>query len=81
APKILFHLIDREGQVLCRGKFDEIFTLPQDNAEVTAATKIKLLPTGKYLLVITLNLGRGLPLVKEIPLCIDQRGNILIERG
>ncbi|MDD5166684.1 MAG: hypothetical protein PHQ57_04785 [Candidatus Omnitrophica bacterium] len=81
APKILFHLIDTEGQVLCRGKFDEIFTLPQDNAEVTAATKIKLLPTGKYLLVITLNLGRGLPLVKEIPLCIDQRGNILIERG
>jgi len=66
-PKITFDIINTKGDVFARGVFSDIFTLPQDKGEVFAATKEDL-PDGKYILVITLSLGRARPKVLEVPI-------------
>ncbi len=66
-PKITFDIIDAKGEVYARGKFSDIFTLPQDECRVEAETK-EHLREGDYILVITLNLGRGKPKVLEVPI-------------
>ena len=66
-PRITFDIIDSKGEVFARGKFSDIFTLPQDECRIEAETK-EHLKEGDYILVITLNLGRGRPKVMEVPI-------------
>ncbi|MFA5276669.1 MAG: hypothetical protein WC417_07245 [Candidatus Omnitrophota bacterium] len=73
APRSAFHIIDGKGKVFCRGQFSDIFTLPLDKGEIYAEAKDKI-EQGDYLLIITMNLGRGLPLVKEIPIQVNESG-------
>ena len=70
APKITFHIIDAQGKVFSRGKFSDIFTLPQDEGKIFAETKENL-AAGDYILVITMNLNRGLPQVLEVPIKVS----------
>jgi hypothetical protein len=71
APKIIFHIIDAQGKVFSRGKFSDIFTLPQDEGEISAEAKEDL-EAGDYILVITMNLGKGLPQVIEAPIKVSE---------
>jgi hypothetical protein len=66
-PHVTFDIIDSKGEVFARGKFSDIFTLPQDECRIEAETK-EHLREGNYILVITLNLGRGRPKVMEVPI-------------
>jgi hypothetical protein len=68
-PRITFDIIDSKGEVYARGKFSDIFTLPQDECRIEAETK-EHLREGNYILVITLNLGRGRPKVMEVPISV-----------
>lgn len=67
APKIMFHIIDMQGKVFLRGKFSDIFTLPQDQGEVFAESRYDFGP-GSYILVITMDLGKRQPQVLEVPI-------------
>ena len=69
APRITFDIIDPKGEVYARGKFSDIFTLPQDECRIEAETK-EHLNEGEYILIITLNLGRGRPKVMEVPISV-----------
>ena len=55
--KTTFDLIDNNGVVYARGAFNDIYTLPQDNAVLKASWKAQIQP-GTYDLVITLDLTK-----------------------
>jgi hypothetical protein len=80
-----FDLIDRTGMVYARGKFDEAYTFPSDNATLRGEWK-ELISAGTYDLIITLDLGkaleeagmgRGPVIVKEAAVEIGPSGKIL----
>lgn len=80
APKVSFHIIDAQGNVFSRGKFSDIFTLPQDKGEIFAEANENL-KTGDYILVITMDFKRGLPQVLEIPIKVNASQIILAKNG
>lgn len=80
APTITFHIIDAQGNVFSRGKFSDIFTLPQDKGEIFAESKENL-QTGGYILVITMDFKRGLPRVLEVPIKVNEFQIILAKNG
>lgn len=80
-----FHIMDKQGLVRARGKFNEGYTFPQDTVTLKAIWKNPI-PEGKYDLVITLNLGkaqeeanlsRGPILVKEANLEVNKNGEVV----
>lgn len=71
APKVVFHIIDAQGKVFARGKFSDIFTLPKDEGGIFAEAREDL-AAGDYILVITMNLGKGLPQVLEVPIKVSE---------
>lgn len=77
APKGTFHIMDRRGMVVARGEFNQLYTLPRDKGQISADWKGSL-PRGLYDLVITLDLGEGLPLIKEAQINIGRGGMINI---
>ncbi len=77
-----FHLMDKLGMVAARGEFNDVYSLPQDNAKLTAVWK-ELLSKGKYDLIITADigksreeagLGRGPVITKEVEIEIGDEG-------
>ncbi len=79
-----FHIMDKQGMVYARAEFNEVYTMPGDNAKLTAKWPKQISP-GVYDLVLTFNLDkaneeagrrRGPALVKEAELEIGQDGQI-----
>lgn len=54
-----YHLIDKEGLVVARGKFNDTYTFPGEKARM-ASVWAEPLSAGTYDMVITVNLGKGL---------------------
>lgn len=80
-----FHIIDREGMVLARGEFKNVYTFPGDTAKLTATWK-ETLAKGKYDLILTLDLGkaleelqmgRGPVMTKEAEIEIGEGGRVI----
>lgn len=80
-----FDLIDAQGIVYARGEFNESYTFPGQEARLTGIWK-KMIDSGRYDLIITLDLGRALEaaglgrgpvVVKEIPIEIDSTGEVM----
>lgn len=59
----VFNIIDKEGMVLARGQFNDIYTFPKEEAVLTSHWD-GLIEPGVYDLIITLDLG-GTPYIKE----------------
>ncbi len=77
-----FALMDKLGMVVARGEFNDIYTLPQDKAKLTAVWK-EPLSKGKYDLILTfdigksseeMGLGRGPVITKEAEIEIGYNG-------
>ena len=80
-----FDLIDAKGIVYARGEFNDSYTLPGQEAKLTSIWK-KLIDSGRYDLVITLDLGRSIEeaglgrgpvIVKEADIEIGSDGRVI----
>jgi hypothetical protein len=80
-----FDLIDEKGIVYARGEFNDSYTFPGQEAEITGIWK-KLIGSGRYDLIITLDLGRSLEetgfgrgpvIVKEAQIEIGPSGQVI----
>ena len=54
-----YAITDKSGMVYARGKFNPIFTLPGDNAQLEATWK-EPIPQGTYTIILTVNLGKAI---------------------
>jgi len=54
-----YHIMDKNGLIHARGEFNEAYTLPGDNVRLAAAWD-EPIPSGKYTLVVTSDIGKGL---------------------
>ena len=70
-----FHIIDRRGRVYARGKFNDVYTFPNDKANLSSKS-IAQLKEGIYDLVITLQFEEGGVQVFETEINVDSRGRI-----
>jgi len=69
-------VLDSNNMVKIRHEVNNIYTLPQDSARLSASVA-EGLPQGKYLLVLTLNFEQeSTPWVKEIDFEVDAAGNV-----
>ncbi len=80
-----FHIMDKKGKIIARGKFQDTYTMPGDKAEVKAEYK-DVLPKGKYDIVVTIGLAaggenkkisRGGTFTKEAEVEIGENGELL----
>ena len=80
-----FNIIDQEGMVYARGAFNDVYTLPGDQAKVSASWKEALEP-GNYDMILTFDLGRvlteagigsGPVLTFEAPVSIGSGGEVV----
>lgn len=80
-----FDIIDKQGMVLARGEFNNVYTFPGDTAKLSATWK-EPIPRGRYDLVLTLDLGkaleelglgRGPVITKEAEIEIGANGEVL----
>ena len=72
-----FYIIDGEGMVYGRGKFNQVYTLPDDSARLRASYD-KSIPPGSYDLIITLETGStSAPFIRELEVGIGSNGEIL----
>ena len=80
-----YHIINNEGIVVARGKFNDAYTFPEEKVKLTARWN-KALASGSYTLVITsdigkaleeTNSGRGPVLVKEATIQVNKAGEII----
>ena len=72
-----FYIIDVEGMVYGRGKFNQVYTLPGDSARLHASYD-KSIPPGSYDLVVTLETGStSAPFIRELEVGIGSNGEIL----
>jgi len=76
ASKGVFDIIDEEGIVFTRGEFNEVYTLPQDKAKISAQSSGAGLTAGKYDLILTFDLGTDI-LVKEYSMEVSSSGAIV----
>ncbi|MDD5291880.1 MAG: hypothetical protein PHY46_01670 [Candidatus Omnitrophica bacterium] len=74
--KGIFDIIDEEGIVFARGEFNEVYTLPQDKAKISAQSSGAGLMAGKYDLILTFDLGADI-LVKEYSIEVSSSGAIV----
>lgn len=79
-----FHIMDKDGLVLSRKEFNNVYTFPDKSAKLSATYKDSL-PKGIYSLVFTLdlgkaleedNFGRGPVITKEAEIEIGEDGQI-----
>lgn len=80
-----YHIIDKQGMVLARGEFNNVYTFPGGIAKLTTTWK-ELLPEGAYDLVFTIDLGkaseeaglgRGPVITKEAEIQIGKGGDVI----
>ena len=80
----VFAIMDKTGRVRGRGKINDLYALPGDNARLKGIWR-ESLPAGKYTFVLTLDLGlaghksvfeKGPFLIKEIELEISDDGSL-----
>ncbi|MDD5019032.1 MAG: hypothetical protein PHH75_02005 [Candidatus Omnitrophica bacterium] len=71
-----FDVLDDSGFVYARGSFDEVYTFPQDKAELRSRVSSVSLKTGRYDLLITLDFQHGGSLVQEASFSVGPQGNI-----
>ncbi|MFH1339423.1 MAG: hypothetical protein ABIH40_06245 [Candidatus Omnitrophota bacterium] len=81
-----FNIIDSAGMVYARGEFNDVYTLPGDDAVLQASSSGERLRPGGYDLIVTLDLGKalegtgigkGVMLVKEARLEVGENGQIV----
>lgn len=79
-----FHIMNKEGLVVSRGEFNNVYTFPDKSAKLSATYKDSL-PKGIYDLVLTLdlgkaleedNFGRGPVITKETEIEVGEAGRI-----
>lgn len=73
----VFYIMDAEGMVIDRGEAGNFYLPPKEKALFSIPVSKNLSP-GKYILVLTFDLGERDVLVKEIDFSKDSRGNISI---
>jgi hypothetical protein len=80
-----FYIIDKKGMVFARGDFNDIYTFPKDAAVLESFWKEKI-PSGKYDLVMTVDISRALKelqmgevpaITKEIQIEIGEDGEVI----
>jgi hypothetical protein len=71
-----YDLIDKDGFVFTRGEFKEIYTMPQDKANLFAKGEAVKLAAGSYDLILTLDL-EGEILVKEYAIEVSDAGEVV----
>jgi len=80
-----YNIINDKGEVYARGQFKDVYTLPQDKANLTAKWK-DVIPQGRYDLIITLDLGKALEemgvgrgpiMAREAQIEIDENGEVV----
>jgi len=80
-----YHIIDKQGMVVARGDFNDIYTFPGETAKLTAVWKYAI-AKGKYDLIMTFDigkaleeagLGRGPVITKESTLEVGDNGQVL----
>jgi len=80
-----FFIINQKGMVYARGKFNNIYTLPGDSANLVSTWK-GLIPKGKYDLVLSIDIGKGLEetglgrgpvITKEAEIELDENGEVI----
>ena len=70
-----FNIIDSNGMVFARGKFNEVYTFPGDQAKISSVWS-ESIAAGSYDLIITLDLGDK-PLVKEVRIDVGPYGEVV----
>jgi len=79
-----YHITDKQGMIYARGKFNPVYTLPGDEAEISSTWKDSI-PQGTYNIVLTVNLGkaieeaglgRGPIMLKETEIEINSNGEV-----
>ncbi|MDD5617882.1 MAG: hypothetical protein PHG69_02205 [Candidatus Omnitrophica bacterium] len=73
--KGIFDIIDEEGVVFARGEFNEIYTMQQDKAKLSAKSNIANFPAGQYDLIFTFDI-EGEILVKEYKIDVASSGKV-----
>lgn len=80
-----FHIMDENGLIYARNEFDNVYTFPGNTAKLKSNWK-ESLPKGKYIIVLTINmgkaleetgLGRGPVITKEAEVEIGNKGEVL----
>lgn len=80
-----FSIMDKNGMVYGRGLFDNVYTLPKDQARFSAKWK-DILARGSYDLILTIDLGKALQdydlgrgpiVVKEAQIEIGENGEVV----
>ncbi len=82
-----FYIMNKKGKIFVRGNFNDVYTFPQDKAKLRASFKDPL-ATGKYVMVISLDLGkvwegtnvsrgRGPIITKEAEIEIGENAEVL----
>jgi len=69
----IYYIIDSTDKVSTRGKTNELYLLPQNQAKVDISPT-DALPAGNYTVVLTLDLEGGKALVKEIDFSVSSTG-------
>jgi len=79
-----YHITDKQGMIYARGKFNPVYALPGDSAEISSIWKDSI-PAGVYDVVLTINLGKGVEeaglgrgpiMLKETEIQINQNGEV-----
>ncbi|MFH1854334.1 MAG: hypothetical protein ABH815_03370 [Candidatus Omnitrophota bacterium] len=71
-----FYIIDKNGMVYGRGRFNDVYTFPDYKVKLYAECK-EVITAGEYDLVITLEIGGGETLVEELRIKITSDGKII----
>jgi hypothetical protein len=69
------NIIDNQGFVLARSRFNEVYTMPLDKAKLYIQGIKAELKKGRYDVVLTFDLGEGI-LVKEYQIDVSSSGDI-----
>ncbi|MFC1704400.1 hypothetical protein ACFL1E_06445 [Candidatus Omnitrophota bacterium] len=69
-----FNIIDAQGMVFARGRFNDVYTFPGDKGTLSSVW-VEDVPPGSYDVIITLDLGEK-PLIHESSIAIDSSGSV-----
>ena len=78
APEGTFYIMDKKGIIAARGKFDKVYTLAKDKAQLKSSISqesVAEISPGRYDLVITIDLDAGVE-VLETSLNISPSGEV-----
>ena len=71
-----FDVIDSQGYVYLRGRFDEIYTLSGDKAELKGVVDGVQLKPGSYDIIMTFDFENGGNLIQEVSILVDPTGQV-----